>query len=662
MEGDKRAEALRRILRYQFDLEILLRLREKKLIEMEMNKGKLVRETIEYAIINDYIHLLHPDLASPEAISFERPTLVQIRDLEALAENGAPYGHLMAGVRSASTQHQYETKPDGSVVKLRCPVCEADKFKSILGFLNHCRINCKVIFASPEDRQTRAGVPVDANEVPPDAFMTKHPSLVKQEKDLAIIRSEVQTTQPDFNKLPEIKEHLDEFPIVQLADDDTVVSSTKDEQQVGAATELTFDDEGSGSGTGRFYIHKEIIIGNDATCVLASTALTPQMTAKVVTHKWKIYVRSGDYYSKKGKPSTSILEDDMSRWLKAVRFHLHPSYKPSVVEVTRPPFQLELDAYGEFPVRVELLFWDEARNKALQFVHHMRIFMATRTSRVTPGPERLYTIDLDRETDYSLFKPAFPLPDPPNVVLEFGDASLDSKHTTVQKDDYELLKEVYSPTDPISDLTAAEIRSNIRLANPEFSLTTEEIRQWLKGRQESHDQLLQDISSLMYCRYCGVPHQPQDRFETIQKNCSHKPRKIRFITRSSVSNLFERAAIPQGPKGEPVSFDFPECRWLEPQSPAIVEADPDLSLFPQVELISLVVAPNSMELDAMATLSGAAVAFLKRLLSLSLANLEGRDKQETELESQCLTAWHVYKTIVDPSNDFSFLTNAHLSS
>lgn len=54
----------------------------------------------------------------------------------------------------------FEMCPDGSVVRLRCPVCGADRFRSILGMVNHCRINCGLMVANPDDRIQQCGIPV----------------------------------------------------------------------------------------------------------------------------------------------------------------------------------------------------------------------------------------------------------------------------------------------------------------------------------------------------------------------------------------------------------------------------------------------------------------------------------------------------------------------
>ena len=52
MTESKDDEIFKRVLRYQFDLELLLRTQEKKLIEMEIIKATKIKEIIELTIMN----------------------------------------------------------------------------------------------------------------------------------------------------------------------------------------------------------------------------------------------------------------------------------------------------------------------------------------------------------------------------------------------------------------------------------------------------------------------------------------------------------------------------------------------------------------------------------------------------------------------------------
>lgn len=61
-------------------------------------------------------------------------------------------------------------------------------------------------------------------------------------------------------------------------------------------------------------------------------------------------------------------------FLTAVRFHLHPSYKPyDIIDVTNEPFRLTRLGWGEFPIRLQLYFVDKKRNKSLDIIHHLKV-------------------------------------------------------------------------------------------------------------------------------------------------------------------------------------------------------------------------------------------------------------------------------------------------
>lgn len=66
--------------------------------------------------------------------------------------------------------------------------------------------------------------------------------------------------------------------------------------------------------------------------------------------------------------------EDIASFLSCVRYHLHPSYKPNdVIDVTKPPFHLTRLGWGEFPIRVQLLFSDSRRNKVVDVFHQLRV-------------------------------------------------------------------------------------------------------------------------------------------------------------------------------------------------------------------------------------------------------------------------------------------------
>jgi len=134
----------------------------------------------------------------------------------------------------------------------------------------------------------------------------------------------------------------------------------------------------------RFYTKKRIIVGN------TSQYLDPtvRQSGEGSTHKWMVYVRG---------PSE---EADISYFVRAVRFFLHPSYHPNdIVRITTPPFHLTRLGWGEFPVRVQLEFCDR-RNKPSDIIHNL-VLDRTHTGLQTLGAETVVDLDIVSERGQS---------------------------------------------------------------------------------------------------------------------------------------------------------------------------------------------------------------------------------------------------------------------
>ena len=129
----------------------------------------------------------------------------------------------------------------------------------------------------------------------------------------------------------------------------------------------------------RFYSKKRIIVGN------TSQYLHPASSGENIdgsTHKWMVYVRGPHE------------DSDISNFVKAVRFFLHPSYHPNdIIRVTRPPFHLIRLGWGEFPVRVQLEFCDR-RNKPVDVIHNL-VLDRTHTGQQTLGAETVVDLDIN---------------------------------------------------------------------------------------------------------------------------------------------------------------------------------------------------------------------------------------------------------------------------
>ncbi|XP_041372099.1 uncharacterized protein LOC121385468 [Gigantopelta aegis] len=130
----------------------------------------------------------------------------------------------------------------------------------------------------------------------------------------------------------------------------------------------------------RFRIKKKIIVGNVSKFI----PIDRRDVNDQASHKWMVYVRG---------PQD---EPKINDFVKKVWFFLHPSYRPNdLVEISQPPFHLTRRGWGEFPVRVQLHFWD-SRNKRVDIIHQL-VLDKTCTGLQTLGSETVVEIELEKE-------------------------------------------------------------------------------------------------------------------------------------------------------------------------------------------------------------------------------------------------------------------------
>ena len=83
--------------------------------------------------------------------------------------------------------------------------------------------------------------------------------------------------------------------------------------------------------------HRIIYIGNTHT--LVDVGATGQDNTK---HKWNVYLC--------GEPGT-----DLTPFIAAVYFHLHPTFHPCLVTVHEPPYEVTKVGWGAFVVNISKL-------------------------------------------------------------------------------------------------------------------------------------------------------------------------------------------------------------------------------------------------------------------------------------------------------------------
>jgi len=297
-EQEERAQ---RIMRYHFDLELLQRWREVRTIEEELERSRLMRTLLEKLVLNEYVYgmdaaadlLLSNPLTSGRSTAFSKASSSNGRATNSAGGESPP--------AQTEPQAQYELLADGTVVRLRCPKCGADRFRSMLGFLNHCRIHCRLVFSSPEERLQRCGVPVGPGEGPSSEYwlMAKHPSQIKQERDLALIRANV--LGPSYVSLTskEEPESEEDFVAVQPriaeVDEELDLGIGHEAKRRKTIHEPIREWTGSSSSlsvaapdtiTSRFYRKYDLLVGNSAA------RLPPASADGKNTHRWRLYLQS----------------------------------------------------------------------------------------------------------------------------------------------------------------------------------------------------------------------------------------------------------------------------------------------------------------------------------------------------------------------------------
>lgn len=135
-----------------------------------------------------------------------------------------------------------------------------------------------------------------------------------------------------------------------------------------------------GSRAARFKVKKRIVVGNISKYIPVDKRDDKDQS----THKWMVYVRGPRH------------EPGINHFVKKVWFFLHPTYRPNdLVEVSQPPFHLTRRGWGEFPVRVQLHFYDQ-RNKRVDIIHTLKL------DKTFTG---LQTLGAETVVDLLLYKP-----------------------------------------------------------------------------------------------------------------------------------------------------------------------------------------------------------------------------------------------------------------
>ncbi|CAG8500769.1 17273_t:CDS:10, partial [Acaulospora colombiana] len=193
-----------------------------------------------------------------------------------------------------------------------------------------------------------------------------------RENDNAIFKSD--------DRLPNFESSAFTMKIPKETNINTEVTTISAVHTIPARSSV-FDPIDHGS---RFYVKRRIVVGNVSKWI-APEKRDPSL--QKYTHKWMVYITGPPY------------DLDISPFIQRVRFFLHPSYRPvDVVDVTEPPFQLIRYGWGEFPMRIQLVFVDK-KNRPVDIIHVLKLD-ETHNGKQQLGNERAFDLELDRNTHF----------------------------------------------------------------------------------------------------------------------------------------------------------------------------------------------------------------------------------------------------------------------
>lgn len=441
--------AAAQIIAHEFDVEIFIRSREAECIAAEISRARdniaLLQEVLRRAAHEATLQIPFPPQSSvtcadgtcfafgrvEDAFGGRSPDLPTRSASVVLHPTAAAAAaaSLKRPLKKAVARDLFERRADGVYVRLRCPECSKDKFINLLGFVNHCRIQHNLYFATPEDRIAKCGVPAEPDSLPDDvmaSFRTnadaalnhslaqlrveQHKNTPENRPQIAVHHEEplpddaCQPPQPfACEDAPDLDADADALgkatrevrlltgtlqpPIAEAAyadaasddDDETLRQIAKKLSQPPSEEAVRFFNNHS-----RFYVKKRIIVGN---------VVKTYFDAAINKHqfKWKLYFRSPDATFAGSVIDTVPVES----FVKKIRVYLHDSYRPhNVVEIYEPPFVLGRSGWGEFTVKIQIFVHFNAM--PVDVCYRLVLGPGRGSPKYVVGNEKVFEIEIDK--------------------------------------------------------------------------------------------------------------------------------------------------------------------------------------------------------------------------------------------------------------------------
>ena len=544
----------------QFTLEEQLLKRKISCLELELARGNHHLSSLQQ-LINSQKYMIyqqaspqHADNINNDDTDDEVTTIVMSSSTRSAkrqcVENMKQDLHTLSSGLSGSKRQSsslYSRRADGKFVRFKCPQCERMDFNSRVGFINHCKNAHELCYNSVQEYFDYCHVEVDDSEVPADdpcrwqqsvgvihqmdsivdGMVDENGELVAADLQLMGIKefdddtvvAKVITLDDD-----DVEESIDE-PATPVADQELESSlqqhqddEQKRKEKMGTAY-TEFPEHGRDmtalglpsmhvqkQKTSRYYIKRRVIIGTTSQCLPASSGTKD-------THKWSIYVKC---------PNPDPRQpNEISTFVRAVKFYLHPSLKPNdVVKCDAPPFFINNTGWGEFPVRIRLYFWDDEMNKPVDLIHQLTLCRTDLNGSIK-GPEIPFDIELARESHF--MEACGP------TDLELENQHINMSKYVVKREQFE--RSMYDKARILDE--AAKNNDNLLFSAP------------LIANEAKHDKRVCD-----HCKFCGS-HLDIHRFDftearrTDKPTQPHDPSKCQFrpVTRKGkVRSIFTTAA------------------------------------------------------------------------------------------------------------------------
>ncbi|ODQ67862.1 hypothetical protein NADFUDRAFT_48526 [Nadsonia fulvescens var. elongata DSM 6958] len=167
----KREARLRRIIGHQFDLEILLKHRERRTIEQEMARVRTTIARLEHVILGQEGYaertssLSHENEANYDNY-YSKQVVPVLSDSPAHKTRSTSLAN--NSLESKTAEHHppicVSRRADGLLVKLVCPDCSRSNFTTAQGFLNHCRLAHGREFGSHSSAAAACGIELERQD------------------------------------------------------------------------------------------------------------------------------------------------------------------------------------------------------------------------------------------------------------------------------------------------------------------------------------------------------------------------------------------------------------------------------------------------------------------------------------------------------------------